>query len=183
MQTLCLCRDVVFKKRPLTYELLISEDPWFHQTKGASAAPPAEQPAAASAPTLVVSPMPIKKFTPSRGRLLQGFNFPKSEQYRLLQAQGVSIADWLAIESGIRLDPANWGEYVVVKPDSAAKGAQIKIKRSGRVRHKPDGPDMLAQRFIYTGQWPNNYRVVTLFGKALMSWHCEADHGFPFMLN
>ena len=31
---------------------------------------------------------------------------------------------------------------------------------------------------IYTGLWPNNYRVVTLFGKALMSWHCEAAHSF-----
>ena len=37
-QTLCLFRDGLFKKRPLTYELLVADDPWFHHTKGASAA-------------------------------------------------------------------------------------------------------------------------------------------------
>lgn len=134
--------------------------------------------AAARAPTLVVSPMPIKKFTVARGRVLQGFNFAKSEQYRQLVEFGIPIPGWLAIEPGVELDSETWGDYVVIKPDSAAKGAEIRIKRTGRVRHKPGSPELLAQRFVYTGQWPNNYRVVTLFGRALMSWHCEADHRF-----
>ena len=47
-QTLCLFRDGLFKKRPLTYELLVSDDPWSHHTAGASTASPAEQPAATS---------------------------------------------------------------------------------------------------------------------------------------
>ncbi|MEO8144920.1 MAG: hypothetical protein ABI654_11970, partial [Betaproteobacteria bacterium] len=35
-----------------------------------------------------------------------------------------------------------------------------------------------AQRFIYTGKWPSNFRVVTIFGRALMSWRCEASHRY-----
>ena len=132
----------------------------------------------ASGPTLVVSPMPIKKFTPLRGRVLQGFDFSKRVQYQRMQDLGLPVADWRTLEAGISLDPAEWGDYVVIKPDRAAKGAEIKIKRTGRVRYKPNSTELLVQRFVYTGQWPNNYRVVTLFGKALMSWHCEADHRF-----
>ena len=141
---------------------------------------------AAAAPTLTVSPMPIKKFAPARGRILQGFDFPKSTQYKRLTAQDVPVPGWLSIEPGLSLDPNVWGAYVVIKPDISRKGAEIKIKRTGRVRYKPpeafddDHParhaPLLVQRFIYTGRWPNNYRVVTLFGRALMSWHCEAVH-------
>jgi hypothetical protein len=143
---------------------------------------------AAGAPTLIVSSMPIKKFLPERGRVLQGFDFPKSEQYGRLTAKGVAVPDWVLIEAGVSLDPKDWGTYVVIKPDLSRKGAEVKIKRTGRVRYKPpqaygiDHPahytPLLAQRFIYTGRWPSNYRVVTLFGRALMSWHCEAEHSF-----
>ena len=143
---------------------------------------------AGGAPTLIVSPMPIKKFLPERGRVLQGFDFPKSEQYERLTAKAVPVPDWLLIEPGVSLDPKDWGNYVVIKPDLSRKGAEVKIKRTGRVRYKPpeayggEHPahhaPLLAQRFMYTGRWPSNYRVVTLFGRALMSWHCEAEHSF-----
>ena len=64
---------------------------------------------AAGAPTLIVSPMPIKKFAPERGRILQGFDFPKSEQYKRLTAEGIPLPDWLPIEPGVSLDPKDWG--------------------------------------------------------------------------
>lgn len=143
---------------------------------------------AGGAPTLIVSPMPIKKFLPERGRVLQGFDFRKSEQYERLTAKGVPVPDWLLVEPGVSLDPEDWGAYVVIKPDLSRKGAEVKIKRTGRVCYKPpqayggEHPahhaPLLAQSFVYTGRWPSNYRVVTLFGRALMSWHCEAEHSF-----
>jgi glutathione synthase/RimK-type ligase-like ATP-grasp enzyme len=80
------------------------------------------------------------------------------------------------IQETTALNPHDWGPYVVVKPDLGRKGAEIFIKRAGRVRYR--APGFLAQQFIYTGRWPVNYRVVTLFGRALMSWRCEADHRF-----
>jgi hypothetical protein len=130
----------------------------------------------AGAPTLTVSPMPIKKFAPPRGAVCQGFEHPKSEQYLRLGRLGLPIPKWTRIHPDTILDPAEWGPYVVVKPDLGRKGAEIFIKRTGRVRY--GAPAFLAQEFVYTGRWPVNYRVVTLFGRALMSWRCEADHRF-----
>lgn len=130
----------------------------------------------AAAPTLTVSPMPIKRFAPPRGPVCQGFEHPKSEQYRRLAGLALPVPKWTVIEEPTALDPADWGSYVVVKPDLGRKGAEIFIKRTGRVRYRAAG--FLAQQFVYTGRWPVNYRVVTLFGRTLMSWRCEADHRF-----
>ena len=139
-------------------------------------------------PTLTVSPMPLKRFTPPPGAVCQGHEFPKDEQYRMLARQDVPVPDWTAIAPDTALDPEHWGPYVVVKPALGRKGAEIHIKRTGRVRYKPpeslaaDHParkaPLLVQRFIYTGKWPANYRVVTFFGRALLCWHCEAAHRY-----
>lgn len=141
-----------------------------------------------AAPTLTVSPMPIKRFAPPRGPICQGFEFPKSEQYRRLSSLGFPVPDWAELAPGICLDPAHRGPYVAVKPDLGRKGAEVHIKRTGRVRYRvpkefpPEHPihkgPLIAQRFIYTGAWPANYRVVTLFGRRLMCWRCEADHRY-----
>jgi hypothetical protein len=130
----------------------------------------------AGQPTLTVSPMPVKRFVPPRGPVCQGFEFPKSEQYGRLMRLGLPVPRWVAISADTVLDTREWGPYVVVKPDLGRKGADIFIKRTGRVRYR--APGFLAQEFVYTGRWPANYRVVTLFGRTLMSWRCEADHRF-----
>ena len=130
----------------------------------------------AGAPTLTVSPMPIKKLVPPRGAVCQGFEHPKSEQYARLTRLGLPVPKWVSISPDLSLDTREWGPYVVVKPDLGRKGAEIFIKRTGRVRYR--APAFLAQQFVYTGRWPVNYRVVTLFGRTLMSWRCEADHRF-----
>ncbi len=142
----------------------------------------------ASSPTLTVSPMPIKRFSPPPGTICQGFEYPKDEQYRRLALLGLPVPEWTAIGPETALDPAHWGPYVVVKPALGRKGAEIFIKRAGRVRYRApesfaeDHParraPMLAQRFIYTGKWPSNYRVVTLFGRALLCWRCDAAHRY-----
>ena len=138
------------------------------------------------APTLTVAPMPIKRFAPPAGAVCQGHEFPKDEQYRRLARLGVPVPDWTVIAADTALDPLHWGPYVVVKPALGRKGAEITIKRAGRVRYRsPESyaeahparkAPLLAQRFIYTGTWPSNFRVVTLFGRALMCWRCEAAH-------
>ena len=140
------------------------------------------------AATLTVSPMPIKGFAPPRGAVCQGFEFPKGEQYERLTQLGVAAPKWVRIDPGAALDPAEWGPYVVVKPELGRKGAAIVIQKTGRVRYQPPESyaeghparkaPLIAQRFIYTGKWPVNYRIVTLFGRTLMCWRCEADHGY-----
>lgn len=143
---------------------------------------------AALRPTVVVAPMPRKRFRVLHGRIYEGVDLPKSEQYRCYRAAGIPVPDWVEIGPDTKLDPAVWGDYVVIKPDISRKGAEIKIKRTRRVRYTP--PDehderhpgrhapLLAQKFVYTGRWANHVRVVTLFGRALFAIHCEADHSF-----
>ena len=145
--------------------------------------------AVAGTPMLTVSPMPIKKFRPPHGRICQGHEFRKSVQNERLRTAGIPVPDWVEIVDGISLDPEEWGPYVVVKPELGRKGAEIRIKRTDRLKYRSedafpeDHPGrkapLIAQKFVYTGPWPRNYRVVTLFGKTLMSWLCEADHGYP----
>ncbi len=144
---------------------------------------------AAQAPTLTVSPLPIKKFKPPRGPVFEGYEWPKGQQYEWLREIGVPVPDWTEITPDLKLDPEEWGPYVVVKPELGRRGAEVHIKRTGRVRYKPRDayPDehpgskcaMLVQRFVYTGRWAINYRVAVLFGKALFCWRCELDNKFP----
>ena len=49
------------------------------------------------------------------------------------------MPDWVLIEVGVSLDPKDWGSYIVIKPDLSRKGAEVKIKRTGRVRYTPPG--------------------------------------------
>jgi hypothetical protein len=140
-------------------------------------------------PTVTVSFLPIRHFKSPRGPVFQGYEFRKSDQYVRLREIGVRVPDWEVIAPDTKLDPDRWGPYVVVKPELGKKGAQVMIKKTSRVRYKP--PDafpeqhlgrkapMLAQRFIYTGAWACCYRVVTLFGKALLCWYSEIDHSYP----
>jgi glutathione synthase/RimK-type ligase-like ATP-grasp enzyme len=73
---------------------------------------------------------------------------------------------------------------VVTKPDYGACGADVRIRRAGRVRWGPSDPPVrfasrgaiIVQQFIYTGAWPVSYRVNTLFGKVLYSQRAEASH-------
>jgi len=140
-------------------------------------------------PTITISPLPIKKFKPPRGPIFEGYEWPKGQQYEWLREIGVSVPDWVEITPDLILDPEKWGPYVVVKPELGRRGAEVRIKRTERVRHKPQSAyvenhpgskgAMLAQHFVYTGRWAVNYRVATLFGKTLFCWRCEIDHSFP----
>lgn len=139
-------------------------------------------------PTLTVSPMPIKRFVPPSGAICQGYEHPKGNQYERLAHLGIPVPRWVRIQPGTALSADVWGPYVVVKPELGRKGAEIYIKRTGRVRYRSpqsypeDHPvrkaPLIAQEFIYTGRWPVNYRVVTLFGHALLCWRCEAAHDY-----
>ncbi len=140
-------------------------------------------------PTMTVAPLPIKKFKPPRGPIFQGYEWPKGQQYQWLRDIGVPVPDWAEITPDLKLDPDEWGPYVVVKPELGRRGAEVRIKRTERVRYRAQDEyaenhpgskgAMLAQRFIYTGPWAINYRVATWFGKALFCWRCEIDHSFP----
>ena len=148
-----------------------------------------------SLPTLTISFVPLARFHPLRGRFLHGIHLSKSQEYSRLEAAGFPVPKWQMIVPDEKPDLSDYGPYVVTKPDRGMRGALVKIKKAGRVRYSEKGKsddrdmpvnkhavriseagDTLVQRFIYTGQWPISYRVVTLFGQVLHSDKAEASH-------
>lgn len=130
-------------------------------------------------PTLSVAMKKAGSRTLLPGRILTSKSLGKAGEYRRLDAAGLPIPKWTLITPETVLDPAEWGPYVVEKPDFGGLGAYVRIKRTSRVRYKPPEAlehghfgrrGMLAQEFIFTGEWPESFRVMTLFGRAI---HCR----------
>ena len=94
------------------------------------------------------------------------------------------VPRWTLLTETHSPDLSDFGPYVVVKPDRGGRGADVHAYRKGKVRWKPrqvksfaaSGSDRIVQEFIYTGRWPVSYRVVTLFGEAMIAYRVEADH-------
>jgi hypothetical protein len=124
------------------------------------------------------------------GTFITGYFLPKHVEYRRLEAAAIPVPAWTLIEPDTRLNPATWGPYVVEKPSLGVRGANVRIRKTGRIAYvEPssypvghygrDGP-MLAQKFVYTGPWPTSFRVITLFGEALLCYRqTSAGHGYP----
>lgn len=136
-------------------------------------------------PSLFLGPRPFRQFVPLRGRVFSGVGLTKHEECRRLESAGFRIPRTALLTEHERPDLSEFGPYVVVKPDVAAKGALVKIVRNSRVRWKApvyesdvyEGSQrLLVQEFIYTGPWPVSHRVQTLFGEALVCIRMEAHH-------
>lgn len=132
-------------------------------------------------PTLCVSFLALDRRKLLPGFLATGKRMYKHLEYQRFDKAGIPLPKWTLIGPETRLDPAEWGPYVVEKPAAGRLGANVRIRRTSRVRHKaPDslpsdhygrmGP-MLAQQYVYTGEWPASYRVITMFGEVLMCCH------------
>ncbi|TAK49686.1 MAG: hypothetical protein EPO23_00145 [Xanthobacteraceae bacterium] len=139
-------------------------------------------------PTLSLSLYHVakRKFLP--GTFLTGAFLSKQEEYQRLERAGVPVPKWQIIQPKTSLDPLSWGPYVVEKPTLGVRGANVRIRKTSRVKYVPpseypashygrSGP-MIAQMFIYTGMWPTSYRVVTLFGETLLCYRqTSTGHG------
>ncbi len=137
-------------------------------------------------PTLQVEIEPVARFRQLRGHRIVWAMSSKLETLPILRDAGLPVPEFVEVTPGLRLDPAQWGPYVVVKPSGGRRGAYVWIHRTERVRYKPPesypedhpgrrGP-MLAQRFVYTGRWPVSYRVMTFLGEPLMAVRYESSH-------
>src|SRR5690606_9866326 len=115
-------------------------------------------------PTLAIEMDRIKWLRPFRGRHLRHQRMGKIEQLAALEAAGLPVPRWTEITRETRLDQRDWGSYVVVKPSRGVRGAFVRIAKTGRVQYidpsdfPPNHPGrrapMIAQKFVYTGQWP-----------------------------
>ncbi len=131
-------------------------------------------------PTLVVSTGKIPVFKPDRGKVYQGSGMPKVEEIVRLAAAGVPVPRTAILTADLRLDAADWGEFVIVKPTDIATsshGRGFQLMRTRRVRYIPPrqypadhpgrlGP-MMVQQFINTGEQLRSYRVTTFFGEPI----------------
>ncbi|MCC6887588.1 MAG: hypothetical protein IT536_03555 [Hyphomicrobiales bacterium] len=141
-------------------------------------------------PTLSLSLYALEKRKLLPGRLATGRRLAKHGEYSRLDDAGIPVPRWSIISPDLRLDPLTWGPYVVVKPSAGRLGAQVRIQKTTRVHYRPadsfpdehygrQGP-MLVQQFIYTGEWPTSYRVVTLFGEVLLCYRqVTRTRGYP----
>lgn len=142
---------------------------------------------AAALPSLVVSPGPLGRFAPERGKVYHGRPIHKFEQLHRLDRAGVRVPPTTILQPDTRLDPALWGEFVVVKPTdigTSSHGTGIQLMRTQRVRYiRPEdypedhpgrkGP-MVVQKYIDTGPRIAVYRVLTLFGEPLYFQYVES---------
>jgi hypothetical protein len=117
-----------------------------------------------------------RRFLP--GRIVTAQPLLKATEYRRLAQAGLPVPKWTLIAPDTVLDPAEWGPYVVRKPNDGGYGADVKITRTGRLRYEPPEAfesfgrlGMIAQEFIYTGEWPQSFRVMTLFGQVILCYH------------
>lgn len=136
-------------------------------------------------PTFVFATGPLGRFRPLRGRVFNGRAMGKVAECQAMENIGISVPRWAILTETHTPDLTDFGQYVVVKPNRGGRGADVHAYRKGRVRWKPrrirrsadTDSDRIVQDFIYTGPWPTSYRVVTLFGKALVAYRVDADRG------
>jgi hypothetical protein len=132
------------------------------------------------APTLTFSPAIIRLFKPPRGPVFCGKAITKPEQMRLLSKGGIRVPKWAFLEAHLSFPEAEWGPLVIIKPSAfghASKGRGIELVRTASLRYQPplaypaDHPGrkgkMIVQKFVDSGDFSEDFRVVTLFGSPL----------------
>ncbi len=141
---------------------------------------------AARRPTLVFSPIGLATFRPDRGKIYEGRAMSKIRQVERLASVGLPVPRSALLGPDTKLDVAEWGDFVVVKPSLPrfqSKGQAISLFCTEDVRYVPPekypadhpgryGP-MLVQSYVHTGAAISNIRVLTLFGEplyALQAW-------------
>jgi hypothetical protein len=143
----------------------------------------------AERPTLVVSPGRMPTFRPLRGKVYQGNAIPKIEEVRRLEKAGVPVPKTEILTPELKLDPAEWGEFVIVKPSdirTSSHGKGIQLMRTERVQYiAPEdfprdhpgrlGP-MFVQQYVDTGDRLSSYRVLTYLGEPISAvFHAGLD--------
>lgn len=148
---------------------------------------------ASSRPSLIFSPVPLRKFRPLRGKVYAGHVHSKHDQVVRLNAVGVRSPDAMLLQKDTHLDPATWGPFTVLKPNAGSGGKGVSLQRTVDVRWidpmswpKDDprhGVTLIAQRFIDTGTHTTCHRVTTVFGRPISSTTSRWLEPRPFLLD
>lgn len=143
---------------------------------GACALPPG----AWARPSLAVAFRWPQKFRLRRGLMYAGRPINKMHQAQQYTAAGIPIPRTIAYQFGRPLNRDFWGEHVVMKPtriDMMSRGKFIFLMRTERAAalagqifppgHPAREQPVLIQQFVDTGEYPESFRVLTLFGEPL----------------
>ncbi|MEJ0097936.1 MAG: hypothetical protein WDM84_08465 [Bauldia sp.] len=149
--------------------------------------------AAALRPTLVFSPIELRRFKPRRGKIYAGRSHSKIEEMQQMQRHGVPVPDGVILEPQTRLDPGTWGPFTVLKPNRGLGGNGIRLARTRDVRWTdPEswprddpryGRPIVAQKFVDTGAYTTCHKVTVLFGRPLWSTTSRALATRPFRVD
>ena len=90
-----------------------------------------------SVPTLSLSFLDLAKPKLLPGRLVTGVLLFKHGEYARLDAAGIAVPQWTVIAPDTRLDPEDWGPYVVEKPAAGRRGSYVRVRKTTRVRYAP----------------------------------------------
>ncbi|WP_162914286.1 hypothetical protein [Taklimakanibacter lacteus] len=131
-----------------------------------------------SRPALVVALCNAFELQVQRGTVLRPRRIYKTDQYQIFLKAGLATPKTRIFEFGMKLDAAEFGEHVILKPLRInSKGEGIHLVRSSRVgalkpqlfkaSHPIHKDVYLVQQFIDTGDYPTHYRVETFLGEAL----------------
>ena len=129
-------------------------------------------------PSLVFSAVELDTYRPPGGKIYAGQRMrqiDKRKELSRLAAAGLPIPSTVPFLPDMKLDDAEWGEFVVAKPTIGGSGRGVRLIRTARIaeRHaeltRLFGP-MVVQRFVeHTDErgHPGGYRVLTIFGQEL----------------
>jgi hypothetical protein len=134
-------------------------------------------------PTLSIELDRVRPVRPVRGKVLRHVTISKLEELRRLDAAGIPVPRWTEIVPETRLDPAEWGPYVITKPSNGLRGAYVRVRKTRGVRHREahefeeghlgrEAP-MIAQEFIFTGPMPVSHRILMFLGRPVVAIRYE----------
>jgi hypothetical protein len=126
-------------------------------------------------PSLVFSPVRLIDFVPRGGAVYCGHILGKDEQLRRLSSIEILTPRTITLSSVSSLDPGEWGDYVIVKPNNLNSGVGIKLVRTIDLCARYDeltaiaDDQFLVEPYIDHSEdgYPTEYRVLSMFGRAL----------------
>jgi hypothetical protein len=125
-------------------------------------------------PSLVFSPVRLIDYVPRGGAVYCGHILGKDEQLRRLSSIGIPTPRTAIFSSAGSFDPGEWGEYLIVKPNNLNSGHGIKLVRTIELSARYDeltadfDDQYLVEQYIDSEDgYPTEYRVLSLFGRAL----------------
>ena len=130
----------------------------------------------AQRPSLIFSACALVDFAPRSGAVFCGHLVAKDEQLRRLASIGIPTPKTAILSPHDYFYRKVWGEYVIVKPNSNSHGGRdVKLVRTVTIPTRYDELTahddrlFLAQQYIdhSEDQYPTDYRVLTMFGRAL----------------